>query len=126
MTPEEIVTAFLGLKAISKPSLYKAFDDYFNDATIWENVGLSRSQGVEEAKHVVQNAETMGVDTINVEILHQLANGNTVVNERIDHIMDSKGNEIVALRAMGIFEINDGKIVSWRDYCDTAALRPPV
>ncbi len=126
MTPEEIVTAFIGLKAVSKASLYEAFDVYFSEVTIWENIGLSRSQGVEEAKHVLKNAENMGVETIRVEILHQCSKGNLVVNERVDHIMDKGGKELLALRAMGIFEVINGKITSWRDYCDISALRLPT
>ncbi len=125
MTPEETITAFVGLKAVSKSSLYDAFDLYFSEETIWENVGLSLSQGIEEAKHVLESAEKMGAETINVEILRQFSNGNTVVNERIDHILDKDGEELLALRAMGIFDVVDGKILSWRDYCDTAALTRP-
>ena len=89
MTPEEIVTAFIGLKAVSKASLYEAFDVYCSEVTIWENIGLSRSQGVEEAKHVLKNAENMGVETIRVEILHQCSKGNLVVNERVDQCSGS-------------------------------------
>jgi limonene-1,2-epoxide hydrolase len=124
MTPNDLVTAFLKLHGDSKESLHKSFDLFFSDETIWENVGLSRSEGIAEAKHVLETAEQMGIHTINIETLHQISNESVVVNERIDHLVDKDGKELMALRVMGIFEVKNGKIASWRDYCDTASLRP--
>lgn len=50
------------------------------------------------------------------ETLHQVAQGNVVMNERIDTITtDGKTN---ALPVVGVFEITDGKITAWRDYFD--------
>ncbi len=125
MTPHEVVTAFLKLHGDSKDSLHKSFDLYFSEDTVWENVGLSRTQGIGEAKHVLETAEKMGIETISIETLYQISNENTVVNERIDHLNDKDGKELLALRVMGIFEIKNEKIARWRDYCDTASLRPP-
>jgi limonene-1,2-epoxide hydrolase len=124
MTPNDLVTAFLKLHGDSKESLHKSFDLFFSDETIWENVGLSRSEGIAEAKHVLETAEQMGIHTINIETLHQISNESVVVNERIDHLVDKDGKELMALRVMGIFEVKNGKIASWRDYCDTASFRP--
>ena len=124
MTPHETVTAFMKLHGLSRESLHQSFDRYFSDDTIWENVGLSKTQGIAEAKHVLETAEKMGVETINIETLYQTSDENLVFNERVDHLMDKDGKEMIALRVMGIFEVENGKIVKWRDYCDTASLRP--
>ncbi len=124
MTPDELVTAFLKLHGDTKESLHKSFDRFFSEDTIWENVGLSQSQGVAEAKHVLETAEQMGIHTIDIETLYQISNEKVVVNERVDHLKDKDGNEVMALRVMGIFEVEHGKIARWRDYCDTASLRP--
>jgi limonene-1,2-epoxide hydrolase len=123
MIPSEIVSAFLKAQGVSRESLYQSFESYFSEQTIWENIGLSRSRGMAEAKQVVEKAEQMGIETIDVEILYQVQNENVVVNERIDHLLGKNGRELIALRVMGIFEVADGKIVNWRDYCDTASLR---
>jgi limonene-1,2-epoxide hydrolase len=124
MTPDEIVTAFLKMHGDSKAALHESFDLYFSDDTIWENVGLSKTKGIAEAKHVLETAEKMGIETISIETLHQASHANLVFNERLDHLKDKGGKEVFALRVMGIFEVEHGKIVKWRDYCDTASLPP--
>lgn len=44
--------------------------------------------------------------------------GNAVLTERVDRFVIN-GKE-VALPVMGIFELANGKITSWRDYFDLA------
>lgn len=50
------------------------------------------------------------------DILNLVAGGDVVMTERIDRF-DAQGNA-VALPVMGVFELRDGKIASWRDYFD--------
>lgn len=50
------------------------------------------------------------------EIVNLVAEGDVVMTERIDRF-DAQGNA-VALPVMGVFELRDGKIASWRDYFD--------
>jgi limonene-1,2-epoxide hydrolase len=52
------------------------------------------------------------------EVRHQVAQGNVVMNERIDRF--TVGGKPVAVRVCGVFELRDGKIAAWRDYFDLA------
>jgi len=54
------------------------------------------------------------------EILLQVADDRAVMNERLDHV--TFGGRLAELRACGVFEIEDGRIKSWRDYFDTGSL----
>jgi len=54
------------------------------------------------------------------ETLRQVAQGDMVMNERVDHF--DLGDRNVSLPVAGIFELRDGKIVAWRDYFDLATL----
>jgi hypothetical protein len=54
-----------------------------------------------EAKQVVEKAEQMGIETIDVEILYQVQNENVVVNERIDHLLGKNGRELTAKSSTG-------------------------
>jgi len=47
--------------------------------------------------------------------------GNVVINERTDKLTFD-GTSIEVLTA-GVFEVVDGKITFWRDYCDMQALK---
>jgi limonene-1,2-epoxide hydrolase len=49
--------------------------------------------------------------------------GNTVLTERVDHLVDAAGKTTMSIPLMGIFVVEDGKIAQWRDYFDTAPFR---
>ena len=55
------------------------------------------------------------------EVLHSAANGDVVLNERVDRF-DMGGTE-VSVQVCGVFEIRDGKIARWRDYFDMASFQ---
>jgi limonene-1,2-epoxide hydrolase len=97
--------------------LDQAFRDYFTPATVWENVGLAMTTGIEEAVAFNRKLErTMGMATIRVDTLAIAETGNKVLTERVDHILDARGNLIISARCMGVFEISQDKIVAWRDF----------
>ena len=52
------------------------------------------------------------------ELVNIAANGNVVFAERVDRT-DSNGKH-VDLPCVGVFEMDDGKIKTWRDYFDLA------
>lgn len=119
-SPVETVSAFLA--AWDRPGgLAQAIRDMFTADAVWENVGMSKTSGPDEAMVVLagfgQQADSlrMRVDTLAIA-----ADGNRVLTERIDHICDADGKSVMAFPVMGIFELEGGKIAAWRDYFDTA------
>jgi len=56
-----------------------------------------------------------------LEVRHQVAVLDVVMNERTDHIT-IQGTE-VSLPICAVFEIEDGRIRAWREYFDLAGLR---
>lgn len=126
-TPTEIIAHFLSMW--EKPEgFWGAMDQYFTDDTVWENIGMSKTTGKEEARAVFAG---MGdnMDGMRVETLAIAAIGDKVLTERIDYIPAPDGSGAMPIRLMGIFEVKDGKIAAWRDYFDTAAffamMQPP-
>lgn len=128
-TPIETVTAFLTEWSKSPEAMRASYHHYFTDATVWENVGVGTTTGVNEALKLLNEFEVgFGIATVKVDMIGMAAAGNIVFNERIDRMIAADGSEIFSIRLMGVFEIEDGKIARWRDYFDTAALpasRPP-
>ena len=57
-----------------------------------------------------------------LEIRNQVAEGNVVMNERLDRYPNPPGRAPFELPVTGVFVFRDGKIVEWRDYFDTAQL----
>ena len=122
MTARETVEAFLGAWSKSNAAMLQSYRDYFTDATVWENVGMSRTVGPDAALALLdQFAESLDMGTIKVDLLSIAVDGDRVLTERIDRIIGKDGTEKIAIQLMGIFEIQDGKILGWRDYFDTAS-----
>lgn len=123
--PCEFVAAFCAEWSKSHSAMLNAFRAAFTQDTVWENVGSSTTRGVEEALALlVGMRDALGAETIAVDMLAIVADGNRVLTERVDRLLAADGSERGALRLMGIFEIADDRIVAWRDYFDTAALKP--
>lgn len=119
-TPADIVRTFLAMWE-TPGGIDKSLRDYFTPGTVYENVGLSTTTGIDQALAVFAGfTASLGMETMWVENLHVAASGDTVLTERIDHVRDGAGKTLMSIRVMGVFEVKDGKIVAWRDYFDTA------
>ena len=120
-TATETVKAFCVQFSKSKFGMHEAIRAYFTPTTVWENVGLVVTTGIDEALGVLaQFNHAMGIDAIDIEMLAIVADGDRVLTERIDHLLRADGSEVWDPRVMGIFEIEDGRIRAWRDYFDSA------
>ena len=86
----------------------------------YENVPLPPMNGRDEVRAFITPnmgaAERMDWKFLAVEAD---AAGRRVLTERVDSFIFEEGT--VAVRLMGIFEIEDGKIARWRDYADIAS-----
>ena len=120
-TATETVKAFCVQFSKSKLGMHEAIRAYFTPKTVWENVGLAVTTGIDDALGVLaQFDQAMGIDAIDIEMLAIAADGDRVLTERIDHLRRADGLEVWDPRVMGIFEIEDGRIRAWRDYFDSA------
>ena len=123
-TSTEIVLTFLDQCGKGKAQLQDAFRTYFTSKTIWENVGLVATTGVDEALAFIEKSElSAGITHFDADTLSIAVEGNRVLTERVDRLLTSKGEPVVTLRVMGIFELADGKIAAWRDYFDPSPLK---
>lgn len=123
-TCAEIVLNFLGQCGKGKADLQDAFHTYFTSNTIWENVGLVATTGVDEALALVDKFEkSAGITHFDADTLSIAVEGDQVLTERVDRLLTSTGDPVVTLRVMGIFQLADGKITAWRDYFDPSPLK---
>jgi limonene-1,2-epoxide hydrolase len=119
-TPAAIVTEFLALW--ERPGgLNQAVRDYFLPTTVWENVGMATTTGIDEAIALNDSlAASLGMAAIRVENLAVVEGGGKVLTERIDHLLGGDGRVLMSAPCMGAFDVAGGKITAWRDYFDTA------
>lgn len=122
-TPLETVTAFLATWSEGREATYTAFREYLAPDAVWENVGMTKTSGVEEAVACFRGlAKMFPYERIEIDMLSVAEQGNKVLTERVDRLLDADGNIVVPFRVMGVFEVVGGQISSWRDYFDSSAL----
>jgi limonene-1,2-epoxide hydrolase len=90
------------------------------DDVEYENVGMGVCRGPDEVRALLGPFFEMA-ERMHWEVLAQLEDGGTVMNERVDHFFLPGGKQ-VDVRVAGYFEVRDGRVRRWRDYFDTAPL----
>jgi limonene-1,2-epoxide hydrolase len=120
-----VVQEYLNAIGPTSEDFWRSFDTFFDEATIWENVGVSRTVGRDEAISFAR-AFPVKFDHMRIEGLTLAGAGNRVYAERLDHFCMRDGAIIFTVRALGVFEIKGRKIVHWRDYFDTAGFAATV
>jgi limonene-1,2-epoxide hydrolase len=92
---------------------------FFADDAVWHNMPMEPVVGIDAIRDVyVQFAGAM--DGLRVDVHLQLSDGTFVMHERTDHV--SMGGKAISLPICGVFEIQNGRIKSWRDYFDMTPL----
>jgi limonene-1,2-epoxide hydrolase len=81
----------------------------------YHNIPMDKVNGVGAVREFLEGflAGSEGLEWV---IHHQLADGDLVMNERTDKF--KMNGRWLELPVVGVFELKDGKIASWRDYFD--------
>lgn len=115
---EAVVNAFMAEFDAEHPDADQ-LASYFTDDAVYHNMPMAPAEGIEEVKTALAGVAQM--TSKGWEVLHSAANGDVVLNERVDRF-DMGGTE-VSVQVMGVFELRDGKIARWRDYFDMASFQ---
>lgn len=89
---------------------------FFTEDGTYHNMPIDPVSGRETVKAFVAGFINDWKAT-NWDVLSLVAEGETVIAERVDHIHLKSGKSI-DLPCLGIFEMEGGKIKVWRDYFD--------
>ena len=114
---DELVTEFCKLWAAPDPDELAA---YFTEDAVYHNIPMEPAQGRQAIKEFIAGF-LAAFDGIDFNVHRQVSDGTLVMNERTD-VMRRKGGGAVPLPVMGVFEVQDDRIVAWRDYFDMAAI----
>ncbi len=112
-TPAETVTEFCAAWPDLDLDTLVAF---FSDDAVYHNIPVEPVVGREAIRSTLEGF-TAGVQTVEFEVVHAVADGPIVLTERIDRFIWPTGHVLV-LPVMGTFEVHDGLITQWRDYFD--------
>ena len=90
---------------------------YFTEDAFYHNIPMEPVTGRANIRAFLADF-LRDPSSVKFEIKNQLTAGNLVFNERVDHSV--WGGKTVSLPVAGVFELDNGKIKSWRDYFDMA------
>ncbi|WP_051470891.1 limonene-1,2-epoxide hydrolase family protein [Patulibacter minatonensis] len=124
-TPLQVVQHEVERWATSYDELRASFRDLLGDEGEYlcqQDMPLLR--GADQALEAITGFhEGFGVETIEVDWVEIEQVGNTVWNERVDHMVDAAGERFLAIPIAGFFRFDDaGTLTAWRDYWDMRKL----
>ncbi len=98
------------------------------DDIVYDNIGLG-STSFESIVPTINGRQAMleflaPLQDVDWVIHRQISSGSLVINERRDKM--TFGGAQVDLPVLGVFEVVDGKITMWRDYCDLRTITAQV
>jgi limonene-1,2-epoxide hydrolase len=118
MTNQEIVQQFCDLAAKRDTDLLRPL---LADDVVYQNVGMAPVTGLENVIANLASQFEMFPDTYEFETISCVAEGDVVMNERLDKLSGPSGISL-ALPVMGTFIVRDGKITRWTDYWDSGLI----
>lgn len=126
--PEDVVfDLFKRLETGDVAQSKQAMEDLMTDDCVWANSGFPTAEGKAACLATMDAFNAgLGVTGLRVETLHWASRGNSVVTERIDHLMGADGAVVASVPVAGTLEVRDGKVCAWRDYFDPRPFVAPA
>jgi limonene-1,2-epoxide hydrolase len=118
VTPDETVTALI--RACEARDL-DAVCALVTDDIEYDNVPIGKVTGPDGVRSVLSGGVTQAAEQVEWVVLHQVATGDVVMNERVDRfLVDGRWIEIPIA---AVFTVRDGRVSLWRDYFDLETYR---
>jgi limonene-1,2-epoxide hydrolase len=112
---ERTIREFIGAWSRLDPEELAA---YFADDGVYHNMPIGPVSGRTNVEEFIRNFVGSWTETT-WDILNIISSGNVVIAERLDRTR--AGDKSVELPCVGVFELEGGKIRTWRDYFDLGA-----
>jgi limonene-1,2-epoxide hydrolase len=118
-TREQQVIDFFAEWGKSLDAACDSFTTILADDCIWDQRPIPRIKGPRAAVRFLKVTHaTLGMQTIDVQILRIAAAGDVVHVERVDRLLRADGSLIAAAPVAGVLEFNGDQVVRWREYFD--------
>jgi limonene-1,2-epoxide hydrolase len=114
MDPKQLVQEFCDLM-VKRDT--EALRPYLATDAVYQNAGMAAAKGIEEVLQNMAAQFGMFADSYEYRTVNAVAEGNVVMNERLDCVRGPSGT-VHELPVMGTFVVRDGKIARWTDYWD--------
>lgn len=101
--------------------VFATIERWCADDCVWETPALPPAKGKDAMIAFAKGfQEQSTIARMECTFRTIAAAGDTVLTERVDNLWDADGNLITSLAVVGVLEVRDGRVVSFREYFDTA------
>jgi limonene-1,2-epoxide hydrolase len=118
MAAKETVQEFCDLMIERDPETLRRL---LADDIVYQNTGMEAASGIDAVLESLGAQFAMFPDSYEYRTVNIVAEGDIVMNERIDMIKSADGTTH-GLPVMGTFIVRQGKIVRWTDYWDSGLI----
>ena len=125
---QKIALSFL--KHIEDGKFIDALHNLCREDVTLHAIGIRKLEGRAEAfnhfgslRHIKDVPPLRSTSSYTSDVACVASAGTRVFVERTDHHHDSKGRELITTGVVSVFEISDGRIVSLRDFFESARFR---
>jgi limonene-1,2-epoxide hydrolase len=118
MSAKEIVQEFCD-RMVGRDA--EALRPLLADDVIYQNTGMEAASGIDAVLENVAGQFAMFPDSYEYRTVNAVAEGDIVMNERVDMIKGPDG-KVHGLPVMGTFVVRNDKIARWTDYWDSALI----
>jgi limonene-1,2-epoxide hydrolase len=123
MDLDKQVTEFFSRWSASFEDLCDSFQEEFGPDMVWDQRPIPVIVGADDAVRALRRGrKRLGLETIDVEMVHLAVDGDVVHTQRIDTLRRADGSVLVAAPVAGVLTYRDGRLVHWREYFDLATL----
>jgi limonene-1,2-epoxide hydrolase len=120
--PLSVVRTFFEEVGVNGP--LAAYERWLAKDCLWQNCGRPDCHGLEDIIALERQAQdALGYERWTAELRASAADGDTVLTDRIDRLVDAEGNVMLDIEVMGSLRVRDGRIIEWREYFDGPAIR---
>jgi len=99
----------------------EALRPFLAEDVVYQNAGMKAAIGIDDVLANLAFQISMFPDSYEYQTINAVAEGNLVMNERLDFVSAPDGSTH-GLPVMGTFVVADGKITRWTDYWDSALI----
>jgi limonene-1,2-epoxide hydrolase len=112
-------TAFFASWGTSFDSMCEGFGIELDERCDWDQRPMWRTQSRDSAITFLRLARrTLGLDTVDVELLSVAVSGNVVHTHRIDHLRRRDGSLIASAPVAGVLTYQGDRVVHWKEFFD--------
>ena len=116
-------TAFFASWGTSFEDMCEGFGVELDAECDWDQRPMWRTHSRESALSFLRLARrSLGLDTIDVDLLSVAVTGDVVHTQRVDHLRRRDGSLIVSAPVAGVLTYSGDRVVHWKEYFDPTVL----